>query len=272
MAAITACDGGAPQAGASASASAEVAPSAPLRGKRLASMTWLEAEKALGAETVVVIALGAGAKEHGPHLPLENDWLIAQYFEERVLERADVVVAPGIPYHYYPAFAEYPGSTTLRLETARDLVVDVVVSLAAHGPRRFYVLNTGFSTLKALAPAAEELRARGILLAYTDPKRTHAGLESITQQQGGSHADEIETSMMLVIAPTRCDMSRAVKDYDESQLPGLSRQPDAGKTYSPSGVWGDATLATRAKGERIVAGYLRVLLEDIEALRSAPLP
>jgi len=43
---------------------------------------------------------------------------------------ADVVLAPTIPYHFYPAFVEYPGSTTLRLETARDLVVDVCRSLA----------------------------------------------------------------------------------------------------------------------------------------------
>src|SRR5438045_1129454 len=119
----------------------------PMRGVLLEDLTWVEAEKTLRPETIVVIPLGAAAKEHGPHLKLKNDLLLADYFKRRLAERADVVVAPTIAYHYYPAFLEYPGSTSLRFETARDLVVDVVKSLARFGPRRFYVLNTGVSTV-----------------------------------------------------------------------------------------------------------------------------
>src|SRR5918992_972188 len=120
------------------------------------------------AETVVVIPLGAAAKEHGPHLKLKNDWLIAEYLKKRVLEQSDVVVAPTVNYHFYPAFLEYPGSTSLRLETARDLIVDVCKSLAGYGPRRFYVLNVGISTRFALQPAAEALAKEGLILHYTD--------------------------------------------------------------------------------------------------------
>src|SRR5687767_4567221 len=117
------------------------------KGILLEDLTWLEAEKVLTAETIVVIPLGASAKEHGPHLKLKNDWLIAEYLKKRVLEQSNVVVAPTINYHFYPAFLEYPGSTSLRLETARDLIVDVCKSLTGFGPRRFYVLNIGISTL-----------------------------------------------------------------------------------------------------------------------------
>jgi creatinine amidohydrolase len=124
------------------------------RGVLLEDLTWLEAEKALRPETVVVIPLGASSKEHGPHLKLKNDWLLAEYFKKRVLAAADVVVAPTIGHHYYPAFVEYPGSISLRLETARDLVIDTVRSLARFGPRRFYVLNTGVSTGKARASSS----------------------------------------------------------------------------------------------------------------------
>src|ERR1700746_2354271 len=112
-------------------------------GILLEDLTWVEAERALKPEAVVVIPLGAEAKEHGPHLKLKNDWLMAEYLKRRGVARAGGIIAPPLNYHYQPAFFEYPGSTSLRLETARDVVVDICRSLARHGPRRFYVINTG---------------------------------------------------------------------------------------------------------------------------------
>lgn len=241
-------------------------------GLLLEDLTWIEAEKVLTPDTVVVIPIGAAAKEHGPHLQLKNDFLLAEYFKQRVLERADVVIAPTINYHYYPAFVEYPGSTTLRLETARDLVIDVCESLARYGPRRFYALNTGVSTVKALAPAAEALAARGIVLRYTILDALKPAEHEVCSQEAGSHADESETSMMLVIAPQTCDMSKAVKDCSSKGASGLSRDPNSDKTFSPSGVWGDPTLATREKGEKLVAAMVKIVLSDIEELRHAEVP
>jgi creatinine amidohydrolase len=242
------------------------------RGVLLEKLTWCEAEKALTPDAVVVIPIGAESKEHGPHLELANDFLLAEYFKRRVFDAADVVVAPTINYHYYPAFVEYPGSTTLRLETARDLVVDVCESLARCGPRRFYALNTGVSTVRALAPAAEILAADGILLRYTNLDCLAPIEKEVCAQARGSHADETETSMMLAIAPETVDMSKAVKDCNERGEGGLSRDPASRKTYSPSGVWGDPTLATREKGERLVEAFTQILLREIEDLRQAPLP
>ncbi len=63
-------------------------------------------------------------------MKLKNDWILAEYLKKRVLEGSQVVMAPTVAYHFYPAFIEYPGSTTLRLETARDLIVDICRSLA----------------------------------------------------------------------------------------------------------------------------------------------
>ena len=244
-----------------------------MAGVLLGDLTWMEAETRLGPETVVVVPLGAASKEHGPHLLLKNDWLLAEYFKQRVVAEADVVVAPTLGFGFYPAFAEYPGSISLRLETARDLVVDVCKSLAAHGPRRFYVLNTGVSTVRALAPAAEALAGEGIALRYTELGKALGPIErEIGEQEGGSHADETETSMMLVIAPETVNMQKAVKDYDPGGKGGLSRRPGGPATYSPTGIWGDPTLATRAKGEKLVAAMTRAILEDIEALRRSPLP
>jgi creatinine amidohydrolase len=239
----------------------------------LESMTWQQAERALGADTVVVIPIGAGSKEHGPHLKLSNDFLMAEYFKARVAEQADVVIAPTLNYSYYPAFLEYPGSTSLRLETARDLVVDVCRSLAHYGPRRFYALNTGVSTDKALAPAAEELAKEGILLRYTHILDALAPVEKqVCHQERGTHADESETSMMLYIAPGSVDMSKAVKEANVGKPGKLTRDPKEEGTYSESGVFGDATLATREKGERLAEAFVGAVLADIEETRKAPLP
>lgn len=242
------------------------------RGIELGKLTWLEAERALTRETIVVIPLGAAAKEHGPHLTLENDLLLAEYFKARVLERCDVVVAPTINYHFYPAFVEYPGSTTLQQDTARDLVVDIVKSLAHYCPRRFYVLNTGVSTVRALEPAAAQLAQDGIVMRFTKLDGMAPIEKEVCAQSRGSHADEVETSMMLVIAPETVDMSKAVKDDSPKGKGGLTREPGNPKTFSPSGVWGDATLATREKGERFVAAYTEMVVREIEELARAPVP
>ncbi len=246
------------------------------RGVELANLTWVEAEKALAGDQIVVIPLGAGSKEHGPHLRLDNDYQLAEYFKRRVLAASNVVVAPTITYHYYPAFLEYPGSTHLRQETARDVVVDIVNSLAPYGPKRFYVLNTGVSTLVPLKESAAALAAAGVLMRYTDVLTIATTAEAtVKQQPEGTHADEIETSMMLYIAPERVDMSKAAKDISprEGGRGGLTRVQGRGVgRYSPTGIYGDATLATREKGRVVVEAMVAGMLREIEALRSAPLP
>lgn len=246
------------------------------RSVRIATLPWTDAERLLDSSTVVMIPLGAEAKEHGPHLPLNNDWLMAEYFTRRVMDATRVVVYPTINYHFYPAFVEYPGSTGLRLETARDLIVDIVRSIARHGPRRFYILNTGVSTLRALAPARDSLAASGIVMAYTDI--LNAGKDTrqrVEQQEGGTHADEVETSVMLYMQPGVVTMAKAPNDYHPG-TGGLTRDSAAAardrKTWSRTGTAGNATLATREKGRAVVEAQVRDMVAEIERLRLVPIP
>jgi creatinine amidohydrolase len=234
---------------------------------QLSNLSWLDARQALTAETIVLIPLGAAAKEHGPHLRLDNDRILAEYLARRVAEQENVVVAPTLTYHFYPAFVAYAGSTSLRLETARDMVIDVIASLAAFGPRRFYVLNTGVSTVRALEPAAAALAERGFVMHFTRIDRPgNAAVRSVQEQEGGSHADEIETSMMLYIDPQCVDMSEAADDYHPGNGP---LTPNAGETgvYSATGIYGNATLATVEKGRIIVEATVADLIRDVSALR-----
>jgi creatinine amidohydrolase len=65
-------------------------------------------------------------------------------------------------------------------------------------------------------------------------------------------------------------MSKAVKDYHPSPTGGLTRSPGGESSYSASGIFGDATLATRSKGEIVVRAVVRGMLNEIETLRSSP--
>ena len=236
----------------------------------LEALTWDQAERILTPDTIVVIPLGAGSKEHGRHLQLNNDFLTAEYFKRRVLAAAptNVVVAPTINYSFYPAFLEYPGSTSLSLETAHAMFTGIIHSLAHYGPRRFYILNTGISTLRPLALASDDLAKDGILLRYLDLTKDDP-VEKKLRQSGGTHADEIETSMALYIAPETVQMNKATRDFSPNQPGPLTRDPKGHGTYSPTGAWGDPTLATREKGQAVVESLLAAILKDIEDLRGA---
>lgn len=238
-------------------------------GILLEDLSWDEAEKVLTADRVVVIPLGAEAKEHGKHLQLNNDWILAEYFKRRVLAALPVVVAPTINYSYFPAFLEYPGSTSLDSGTARDTVVEICRSLARYGPRRFYILNTGVSTIKPLSEAAVVLRGEGITMAYFDFDETDDVVKQVQQQPYGSHADEIETSEMLYIAPATVRMGKAAKDLSPDRPGPLTRNPRATTgVYSPTGAWGDPTLATREKGRILTEATVKIILSDIGKLES----
>jgi creatinine amidohydrolase len=151
------------------------------------------------------------------------------------------------------------------------MLVDICRVLARYGPKRFYALNTGVSTLRALKPAAEILAAERILLRYTDILEVGAEAERLVKKEGGgTHADEIETSLMLYIDPASVDMRKAVKDYHPSEGGGLTRDPHKPGAYSASGIYGDATLATREKGEAVARATVEGMLREIEALRRAP--
>jgi uncharacterized protein (TIGR02246 family) len=155
------------------------------------------------------------------------------------------------------------------------MTAEIVRSLARYGPRRFYVINTGTATTRAMEAAARALASEGILLRYTDfEARLRQASQTVAQQNVVGHADEIETSLMLYIDPSAVDMRSAARDL--SPRPAgtlrLTRDRAAPGTYSPTGVWGDPTLATRDKGRIVTESLVSAVLQDIEDLRTAPLP
>jgi creatinine amidohydrolase len=242
----------------------------------LEDISWKEAAKVLTPSAVVVIPLGAGAKEHGPHLPLSTDKIQAEYFTTQVALNDSVVIAPTISYSYYPPFLKYAGSTSLRLTTSRDMLLEIVRSLAAYGPKRFYVINQGITTTAVLAMTAAILRQEGIVLYYSDYMRKSYDdvARSIRTQATGTHADELETSHILLMQPGAVNMQLAVDDTTAKVRTGPSLSPVKipNTTLSPSGVFGYATLATRKKGEASAKAILQLMLREIDSVHHCALP
>jgi creatinine amidohydrolase len=122
--------------------------------------------------------------------------------------------------------------------------------------------------MRPLELTAKILADEGIKFRYTNILELAGPIEAkVKEEEGGTHADEIETSMMLFVAPSTVDMSKAVKDYHPSSRGRLTRDPEGEGAYSASGIYGDATLATRQKGEIVVRAMVDGILKEIEELR-----
>jgi creatinine amidohydrolase len=245
-------------------------------GAYLGQLTWPEAEQRLRDAPLVIVPFGAGAKEHGPHLPMNADQVVMEYLLRQAVDSLPVVVAPAILHGWFPAFRDFPGTEVRDPDVFTRYVHGVALSLISHGARRIVFLNTGIrnATGLPLAVAARELRVETgtpTLVVSWDDLETEE-VAALEEQRTGGHADEIETSIHLVLQPELVHMDRAVASYPEGgrsaapgYRPGLySRDPDD-PAYSTTGLTGDPRLATREKGERVLA---IMTAQWLEALRT----
>jgi creatinine amidohydrolase len=131
-----------------------------------------------------------------------------------------------------------------------------------------FVLDTGVSTQQPVDRALARLDASNVrhLQVYDGPRYRHAAVELAEQSHGG-HADELETSLMLALAPDRVDMSRAeASPKVKHETPGrLTPTDTTSPNYSRSGSYGDPTLATHAKGEILLAAIVDDVAEQMTA-------
>ncbi len=235
----------------------------------VAKATWPEVQRRLEAGAPALLPIGAACKEHGYHLPLNTDLLQAEWLVRALVKTVEVVIWPTLSYGYYPAFVEYPGSCSLSYATFTSAVYEILEGILRAGARSVVVLNTGISTIapleEAIARSGAEEQVR-LVNCYQGP-HYRAAAQGLAEQVRGSHADELETSIMLAIAPEWVNMKRA-EACTEAMVKGpLNRTDPQAANYSPSGVYGDPRLATREKGERLVCAMLRDVLDVIEALR-----
>lgn len=239
-----------------------------MKSKDLQFLTWDEAKSILNSATVVVIPLGAQSKEHGHHMPLNTDWLMAEALKKEIERHVDAVFAPTINYSYYPNMVKYPGTVSLGYDTTIGMITDICNSFTRFGVRKIYILNTGISTLKPLKSAAERLELENIILTYTDLNKILKQVQSeIEEQEGGGHADEVETSIMLSLCPQVVDMKKAKRDFSGAGAGQLTPVEDGSGVYSPTGAWGDPSLASEAKGKKLVDALVKGIVKEIKDLQ-----
>lgn len=241
----------------------------------LEDISWTTARDILDPTDVIVIPLGAGSKEHGPHLPLSTDFIQAEGLAKLVALKRQVIITPVVNYGFYPFFLKYPGSTSTNFRTATDMVVQIVRSLSAYGPKRFYIINVGVSTTPTLETAAKTLAEEGILLYYSRydrPAFDNAEAKFRTKEYGG-HANELETSHILYLRGDLTDMSKAVNDSSMKDKTGnMAPVPIEGGNLNTSGIIGYAALGTKEKGEKALKAFANELIKEIDSVTSCALP
>jgi len=221
-------------------------------------MTRDEVAAAVEKYPVAILPLGA-TEQHGKHLPLGVDVYLAEGISRKLSERTGSLLLPSMPFGYSWVWRDIPGTVSLQQHHVENIIKDVAHSVSRYGIKLLVIVNghdaNNASMKYATRELMDELDMPVIYLFYPS-------LESIRVQYcesptwgGMIHAGEFETSLMLALKPELVNMKKAIREYPE--------RPDLyGKStislgdLSESGVFGDATLATKEKGEQMLEKYL----------------
>jgi creatinine amidohydrolase len=232
------------------------------------NLSWDEVSRRIAEGAAALLPIGAAAKQHGFHLPMKTDRVQAEWLAAEIAERVDALIWPTVAYGYYPAFVEYAGSASLSAPVFESLVREIAAGIDGFGCRALFVLDTGISTIAPVDRAIAGLNSPNVLhLKIYDGPRYRRAAERLAEQGHGSHADELETSLMLAMAPHLVDMARAeASPVLQRQAPGpLTPSDTASPNYSRSGSFGDPTLAAVAKGETLLAAMVEDTLAAVES-------
>ncbi|MDK2867590.1 MAG: creatinine amidohydrolase [Clostridiales bacterium] len=239
-------------------------------GIRLSEITYKEAKALLNGETIIVLPISGGTKEHGYHLPLGTDMYVIDWIVDRLVERCNIVALPIVSYAYYPAFVDFIGSVSISSEVFMHHTRDIIVSFAKFGIKKFLIVDGGVSTHNPLKVLASDLHnAYGITVGVTDIIGLGSEAEAaLLEQEKGGHADESETSCMLHIKPELVHMDEAVEEYRTgikgAFYNGVKKVHVAGKMTTPHGIHGNATLATAEKGRQIMEAKVDDIVRFID--------
>lgn len=240
------------------------------------------------ARAVAVLPIGA-TEQHGPHLPLSVDTVLV----DGVVNAALTHLAPTDPVLVLPTqtvglsieHTAFAGTLHLSPQTLIQVWCDLGASVARAGVKKLLMFNAHGGHVGLMDVVARELRAQHGLIVYSSswynlPLDAAAMAQfSADEHRFGIHAGDIETSMMLALAPERVNMAQARDFASASQerakhyaVLGNGKSAKLGwhmQDYNPHGAVGNAAAATSAKGETLVrsAGeQLALLLKELMVL------
>ena len=239
------------------------------------------------ATTVAVLPLGA-TEQHGPHLSLGVDSVLV----DGIVAAALPLLPAALPALFLPSqhiglspeHANFPGTITLSSETLIRLWREIGAGVARAGVRKLVLFNAHGGHVGAMDIVARELRAAHGLIVYSvswfNLPLGEAGAQfSADEHRFGVHAGEIETSMMLALAPEQVTMA-AARDFGSASrdraadytLLGNGRSAKLGwamEDYNADGAAGNAAAATAPRGQALVdaaAGALAQVLAEVSRL------
>ena len=257
---------------------------------RYAEMTWSACREAAYSGKVAVLPV-ATYEDHGYHLPIDTDVRLCTGICERAVARIpdEAVLIPPISHGYSPHHMDFPGTITIRWDTFINYVRDVCVSLAHHGFKRILMVNGHGSNTAPVEMAARltVLETEGKTLCASV---NHWGVRKGRQEGnairssdfgGTSHAGEYETALYLALAEELVQMDKAVDErsplspsFQTDLLMGKREDGSVANLWpywsslTDSGVLGDATAATREKGERFLEAAVEGLIELVREFRT----
>ncbi|MGQ0816240.1 MAG: creatininase family protein [Gemmatimonadota bacterium] len=223
----------------------------------LDELSWVDVAAHIARDPRLIVPVGA-LEQHGPHLPLGSNVLIARKLAVDLSLEFDILRAPTLYYGVNVKGAQqYAGTATLRQKTLHRSLNELLASWEIHGVTEFIAITAHRHEphLDALATLITR-RARLRVVSAWDVDIT----DLIETQPGPLHGDEAETSIMLYLYPEVVKMDRA-KDFELSEqqykryLKGRLVVPPTGG----GGVVGHPTAASAAKGESIYKRMLHVI-------------
>ena len=240
------------------------------------------------ARTVAVLPLGA-TEQHGPHLPLSVDTVLVDGVVDAALSHLTptdpVLVLPTQALGLSTEHTAFAGTLHVSPNTLIQLWCDIGASVARAGVKKLLMFNAHGGNVGLMDVVARELRAQHGLIVYSSSwynlplDAAVMGAFSAEEHRFGIHAGDVETSMMLALAPAGVDMTVAQNFVSASQerakhyaLLGDGQSAKLGwhmQDYNPQGAVGNAAAATAAKGDALVksAGeQLARLLQELVAL------
>jgi creatinine amidohydrolase len=239
------------------------------------------------ATTVAVMPLGA-TEQHGPHLSVGVDSTLVDGIVAAALpllpDELPALFLPTQQIGLSPEHAAFPGTLTLSAETLMRVWKEIGAGVARAGVRKLVLFNAHGGHVGAMDIVARELRAEHGLIVYgvswfNLPLGDAGEQFSADEHRFGVHAGEIETSMMLALAPAQVDMRQSRNFPSASRdraghypLLGNGRSAKLGwamEDYNPDGAAGNAAEATAQKGLAVVdaaAAQLALLLAEVSRL------
>jgi creatinine amidohydrolase len=222
----------------------------------LAAATWPEVDRS--PRRVLLLPLGS-TEQHGPHLPLSTDTVIATRLAQWAhARRPEVGLAPAMPYGASGEHAHFPGTLSIGTEALATVLIEFVRH-AAGSWRHVLVVNGHGGNADALRRAVEVSRYEG--------RSLHVHHAASAGPRADPHAGDRETSLMLHLDPDRVRMDRAVPGQTApiaELMPRIST--DGIRAVSPTGVLGDPTGADAEEGRRVFAEMGGRLLATIARL------